>query len=178
MRKSAFILICLIALSPAISRAETIIHNFDALNGASAIAYSNSNTVGQVHGTDTVYTCSGTNAKFYSDVNTSYLLCICLPRSGNQVVLTPAISDLDSIHFTYNPNAYREIKVYTSTDNDTWTEQTVRLLSPGNSSVQLPTTGNYFVKFRNPSGTNDFYIREIKYITKPSECHCLRVVSE
>ena len=176
MRRCAFILICLIALSPAISRAETIIHNFDALNGASAIAYSNSNTVGKVHGTDTVYTCSGTNAKFYTN---NYLLCLCLPNSSNQVVLTPAISDLDSIHITYNPtNAYREIQVYTSTDNDTWTIQTVRQISKGNSSVQLPASGNYFVKFRNPSTSNDFYIREIKYITKPSECHCLRVVSE
>jgi len=176
MKRLFTIFIACIVLSPAISRAETIRHDFNALNGASKIAYSGGNTVGTVN-SDTTYTCTGTNAKFYLNDG---LICICLPQSGNHVVVSPAISDLDSIHITYNPTGYfRTIKVYTSTDSSTWTEQTVLQFSKGVSTVKLPATGTYYVKFLNPSTSNDFYIREIEYITKPSSgCNCLRVVSE
>ena len=176
MKRLISIFFAIIIFSSAISRAETIRHDFNALNGASKIAYSGGNTVGTVN-SDTTYTCTGTNAKFNANEG---LICICLPQSGNQVVVSPAISDLDSIRFTYNPtNAYKTIQVYTSTDNSTWTEQTVLQFSKGVSTVKLPEKGDYYVKFRNPSGSNAFYIREIDYIFQPSSgCNCLRVVSE
>lgn len=172
MKKFIIAILCLLVLSPAISRAEIIEQNFHTMNAASQIRFSG-NKVGE---TDFVtYTCSGgSNAIFFTN---SGKLCICLPNYGNQVVTSPPIANLDSLSIYYFPtDSYRTIKAYTSVNSVDWTEVTVKQATKGGSTIQLPSTGNYYLKFANESGSS-FYIWQINYFTKPS-CACLKVVIE
>ena len=173
MKKYLFAILCLLVLSPVLSRAETITHNFHTMSGTPALTYASKNKVGN---TDLVtYTCSGgDNAKFNSNTGE---ICICLPDRYNQVETSPSIADLESLEIMYFPIESRTIKVYASIDNDVWTEATVEQSVPGATTFQLPATGDYYLKFKNEATSNDFYIRQINYIIKPS-CACLKVVSE
>ena len=174
MKRLLFAILCLLLLSPVLSRAETITHNFHTMSGTPALSYESNNTVGI---TDLVrYTCSGgAKAKFNSNTGK---ICICLPDRYDQVETSPSIADLESLEIMYFPiESRRTIKVYASIDNDVWTEATVEQSVPGATTFQLPATGDYYLKFKNEATSNDFYIRQINYIIKPS-CACLKVVSE
>ena len=184
MKKQLITTFVLLALCPAFSRAETIVQAFHAMFTAvpQQLQTVSPYTVGT---TDFVtYTCSGTGTQFgmYNS-----LISVCLKNSTGAMVTSPAINDLDSIYFMYDPlntstytNEYKEIKVYISENNEDWTEVSVRQVNKGASSVKFPSTGNYFVKFRNPT-SSPVYLLGIHYITNPtpvSSCNCLRVVSE
>lgn len=166
------IIACLILLSPALSRAEEYVHNFQSMTTASEIAYSNSNKTGT---TDLVtYTCSGGSAKFYADASKSRSqIAIFLEDAGAQVVTSPVIDALDSIHITYLPAAAMSVKVAISTDGSSWTDVDVINTASGVKNVKLPSSGPYQVRIKRDNA--NFYVTQIKYITKP--CHCLKVVN-
>lgn len=174
MKKLLSTILCLLVLSPALSRAETITHDFSEMAGTPQLyIIPPSNIVGE---TDLVtYTCSGgSNAKF---VNVNGITSIYLKDRYDQVVTSPAIERLDSLYIQYDPaESVRTLKAYTSVDNVNWTEVTVKRPNKGTWTIQLPATGDYYMKFANESTSNSFYIRQIKYTTKP--CVCLKVVSE
>lgn len=167
------IIVCLILLSPALSRAEEYVHNFQSMTSASEIAYSNSNKTGT---TDLVtYTCSGGSAVFSADNSKSGgKIAVFMEGSGAQVVTSPVIDELDSLRISYLPDLSRTVQVSISTDGSSWTD--VEVLSPvsGVKQVKLPAKGPYQVRIKRYD--KDFYITEIKYITKA--CHCLRVVND
>ena len=167
------IIVCLILLSPALSRAEEYVHNFQSMTSASEIAYSNSNKTGT---TDLVtYTCSGGSAVFSADLSKSGgNIAIFMEGSGAQVVTSPVIDELDSIRFTYLPASSLTIKVAISTDGSSWTD--IEVLNPVNGVKHVipPVKGPYMVRIKRYD--TNFYITEIEYITK--SCHCLRVVND
>ena len=107
MKKLLFAILCLLRLSPVLSRAETIVHCFKDMNGTPALAYTSKNKVGI---TDLVtYTCSGgDNAKFNSNTGE---ICICLPDRYDQVETSPSIADLESLEIRDDKN---ELKVFPS----------------------------------------------------------------
>lgn len=166
------IIACLILLSPALSRAEEYVHNFQDM-------YNSTLTVSDDYKTGTTdlvtYTCSGGSAKFYADPSkSSRQIAIFMEGSGAQVVTSPVIDALDSIRISYLPtNVTRSVLVSISTDGSSWTD--VEVITPVNGvkNVKLPAKGPYLVRIKRDNA--DFYITEIKYITKP--CHCLRVVN-
>ena len=166
------IIVCLILLSPARSRAEEYVHNFHSMYGTT-LSVTNGNKTGT---TDLVtYTCSGGSAQFSADFSKSGgKIAIFMEGSGAQVVTSPVIDELDSIRISYLPASALEVQVSISTDGSSWTD--VEVLNPvgGVKNVKLPENGPYMVRIKR-KGTN-FYITEIKYITKP--CHCLRVVND
>ena len=165
------IIVCLILLSPALSRAEEYVHTFQDMYG-STLTVSKDNKTGT---TDVVtYTCSGGSAKFYADAsNSNRQIAIFMEGSGAQVVTSPVIDALDSIHITYLPAAYRSVLVSISTDGLSWTDVEVKSPSGGVKHVQLPEKGPYQVRIKRDNA--NFYVTQIKYITKP--CHCLKVVN-
>ena len=163
----------MIALSPLLLRAETIVHNFQDMSAASQISFTG-NTVGT---TDLVtYTCSGGTARFFSNSDSGNKMAVFMTGNNNaKVVITPAISDLDSLRISYRPLEDRTILVAISSDGgSTWTNVSVDTPINGVRQVKLPTTGDYCVRIKR-SG-DDFCITEIKYITAP--CNCLKVVDE
>ena len=163
----------MIALSPLLLRAETIVHNFQDMSAASQISFTG-NTVGT---TDLVtYTCSGGAALFSAHATkTGGKMAIFIENSGAQVVTTPAISDLDSLRISYRPLEDRTILVAISDDGgSSWTNVSVDAPINGVRQVKLPAKGDYCVRIKRDK--KDFYIMEIKYITAP--CHCLKVVDE
>ena len=167
-------MICMIALSPLLLRAETIVHNFQNLVNASQISFSGSNKIGT---TDLVtYTCSGGTAQFTANSTSGSKIAAFLTNNNNaQMVITPAISDLDSLRISYRPLEDRTILVAISDDGgSSWTNVSVDAPINGVRQVKLPAKGDYCVRIKR-SG-DDFCITEIKYITAP--CHCLKVVEE
>ena len=165
-------IVCLLAFSSCVllCRADEwkINHFFDAMSASRTISFSNSNKVGTTD--EVTYTCSGTDAAF---VPYNGSVCLGLPKSGNKVLTAPAIENLDSIRIEYQPNAFKNIDVYISEDNETWTSCTVTHKINGVKTIKMPAKGTYFVKITNPSASNDFYIRRIEYITV--ECPCFPV---
>ena len=166
------IIVCLILLSPARSRAEEYVHNFHSMYGTT-LSVTNGNKTGT---TDLVtYTCSGGSAQFLADISKSGgNIAIFMEGSGAQVVTSPVIDELDSLRISYLPDLSRTVQVSISTDGSSWTD--VDVLSPvsGVKQVKLPAKGPYQVRIKRYD--KDFYITEIKYITKA--CHCLRVVND
>ena len=65
------------------------------------------------------------------------------------------------------------VKVAISTDGSSWTDVEVKSPSGGVKHVQLPEKGPYQVRIKRDDA--NFYVTQIKYITKP--CHCLKVVN-
>ena len=178
MKKQLITTFVLLSLCPAFGRAETIVHDFDALWKASQLSTQSPYTLGTIN-SDTTYTCSGSNAKF--DVYPTTRLGIHLKSNGDQVVMSPPIADLDSIFISYHPAEYRTIKTYISEDNISWTEVEMTKGINGSREFKLPEKGTYYVKFANKNSSNDFYLQMVRYITNPtpvSSCNCLRVVSE
>ena len=166
------IIVCLILLSPALSRAEEYVHNFQSMYGTT-LSVTNGNKTGT---TDLVtYTCSGGSAQFSADLSKSGgNIAIFMEGSGAQVVTSPVIDELDSIRFTYLPASSLTIKVAISTDGSSWTD--IEVLNPVNGVKHVipPVKGPYMVRIKRYD--TNFYITEIEYITKA--CHCLRVVND
>lgn len=153
------------------------VHNFHNMLASSKIAFYNGNKTGK---TDTlVYTCFDGSASFSYNARTSSRVCLFL-AGKDAIATTSMVADLDSLNiFYYYPASAdtpekRVFYVQTSTDSISWTLRTVVQRTAGVSTVQLPSKGDYYVRFLRKD--YDIYLSQIKYITKP--CHCLRVVSE
>ena len=154
MRRLANITVLVfLILGSAICRAEndTIYHDFNALNGAGKIGYASSNTVGNVNDGEVVYTCSGTNCKFFTQYGGGSI-AINLPDYNSEVVTTK-FTNLKKIILTLvSPDVAvcENIKIHLSTDGDTFGAA----LSSGvtyNSGQIIATfpLGSYYVKISN-----------------------------
>jgi len=163
------LLICLITLSPAFSRAAEVIttQDLNAMAVAETLTFSNSNKIGT---TDFVnYTCSGGTAKF--DVYNS-LINICLTGSSAKVQ-TSEIEDLKAVAFRYSPTNVADMTFSYSTDGSTFTTLAADASSIAGKRVYiLPTTGKYYIRISR--GSTDFYIREMQFTTE-APCNCLKV---
>lgn len=174
MKKLLSTILCLLVLSPALTRAETITHDFHEMSRLSQLTFSSANKVGE---TDLVtYTCSGTGATFGV---TNSKICIQLPQNGGQVITSPAIENLTRVKISHYPASKCEnLKVYISTDGSSWgSALSGDAIEYGNSGTIFVTVpkGNYYLKFANTTSTAVSII-QVEYTTEP--CVCLKVVSE
>lgn len=174
IRAAKYFALGILLLCSATGGAEKYVHDFHTMTGASTIAFSGANKVGT---TDLVtYTCSA-SAVFSATAASSSRICIFLEKNGDEVVLSPAIANLDSLSIYYLPVAARTIDVYVSTDGSDWGEKLELTESvAGIKLCKLPEKGNYYLRIVNSKYSNAFYISQIDFFTKP--CYCLKVVSE
>lgn len=166
-----FYLLLFVCFWPSVAYAEVITHNFKSMAEVPAtIAFTNSNKTGTT--TDgMVYTCSGGAAAFDAYTLTPYPICIKLKNSGAKATTT-RVADLDSLDIQRYP--VEDFKVEYSADSISWTTVEFSRAVGNAVEVKLPAKGDYYIRFSRKS--NDVYLSQIKFITKP--CHCLRVVSE
>lgn len=176
MKKILFTILCLLVLSPAVSRAETITHNFHEMSGLSQLTFSSANKVGE---TDLVtYTCSGTGATFGV---TNSKICIQLPQNGSQVVTSPAIEGLTNFRIYHYPSSVcSNINVYISTNGSTWgAALSGAAIEYGYGVIYVTVPkGNYYVKIANSTATS-VSVFQVIYTTEESSCsNCFEYIPE
>ncbi len=174
MKKLLSTILCLLVLSPALSRAETITHEF-----ASGFTFTNSNKTATKDGF--AYSCSST-AVFGQDLINpagTKVIALNMPDGSSAATTSTAIENLTRVMISHYPASKCEnLKVYISTDGSSWgSALSGDAIEYGNSGIIyafLPK-GNYYLKFANSSSA-DVSIIQVEYTTEP--CVCLKVVSE
>lgn len=162
-------------LSLAICRAESaaIIHNFDEMKVAGTLTFPGAPSDYSTGVTNEV-TYTGSTGGGFGMSGTK--VCITLPNNG-VMQTSPAIAHLTRLQLIHTKgSAPKNIKVYISTDNATWTDiSSSEVCSFGDIDVAMPTKGDYYLKVVNKSGESINFL-SFRYTYDP--CHCLRVVSE
>ena len=151
------------------------LHNFESSDPSiGPTGYEESYTICHM-GDGTTYTCKS-GAVFAINPSTS-AVCISIPVGG-VVEVSPAREGLTSFTVTHNSiSGGANMKLYTSTDGDSWTEIPEGQLDRKNDHVEATNlSGNCYVKLENTAVSGTIYVRFITYYTNP--CHCLKVVSE
>ena len=174
--KRVAILLTTIALSIGIAYAEGVVtsQNFHEMNNAGTMTV---NTSTKTAVTDFVtYTYSGGKYSRFNYDGTITGGKICLQLYGNGAnVITTSIQNLDSlaIHYYYpGDDDHQRLRVYTSEDGSSWTEQATVLKINGLRTVKLPAAGDYMLKIER---WDDIWLEQIDYVTAPP-CNCLRVI--
>ena len=169
-----FLLVCLIALSPVLGRAENeyIEHEFNEMFKASPteIDLKESNQIGEVAEDGITYTCSG-GAKFFLNANTNSELAIFLVSVKPETprVEISQIQNLDSISITFTPewknniNEVLNFEIYDAEKNE-WKNLLTNYQTSTQRTLKLPKVGDYRLRISRKS--TDIYIRSIKYFCR------------
>ena len=166
-----FLLVCLIALSPVLGRAESgyIEHDFNEMFNASPKKLTVDGSVGT---TDFVtYTCSGGAKFFYYGPAGSQELAIFLVygKAGTPQVEISQIQNLDSISINFTPkweNNYNEVlnfEIYDAEKNE-WKNLLTNYQTSTQRTLKLPKVGDYRLRISRKS--TDIYIRSIEYFCR------------
>ena len=174
MKRIAIILLSICTLGSAFCRAESaaITHDFDKMNSAGTLTFLSDNKVGV---TDKVtYTCMG-KGEFTNVADKGVIIGIKL-SPNDSVQTSPAVENLKRLQLLHNKGSVPSgVKIYTSTDNSTWTDISSSAIC-SKSDIDVPITkGDYYIKVVNKTGAVINFL-SFSYIYDP--CHCLRVVSE
>lgn len=172
MKKLLSTILCLLVLSPALSRAETITHEF-----ASGFTFTNSNKTATKDGF--AYSCGSSTASFWLDLIYGSVIALNMPDGSSSATTSTAIENLTRVMISHYPASKCEnLKVYISTDGSSWgSALSGDAIEYGNSGTIFVTVpkGNYYLKFANTTSTAVSII-QVEYTTEP--CVCLKVVSE
>ena len=172
MKRIAVILLSICTLSSAFCRAESaaITHDFDKMKGT--MTFLSDNKVGVT--SEVTYTCMG-NGVFTNVADKGVIIGIRL-SNNDSVQTSPAVENLKRLQLLHNKGSVPSgVKIYTSTDNSTWTDISSSATC-SKSDIDVPITkGNYYIKVVNKTGAVINFL-SFSYIYDP--CHCLRVVSE
>ena len=173
--KRVAILLTTLTLSVGIAYAGGVVtsQNFHEMYNGGTMTV---NTSTKTAVTDFVtYTYSGGTSRFYADASeTGGKICLQVYGNGAKVITT-SIQNIDSlaIHYYYpGDNDHQRLRVYTSEDGSSWTEQATVLKINGLRTVKLPTAGDYMLKIER---WDDIWLEQIDYVTAPP-CNCLRVI--
>ena len=171
------IMVC--ALSSAVCRAESVVHDFDEMKKAGTLTWMGSPKDYTVGYTDFV-TYTGSDGGTFS-LEGGYI-GFSLPRNGSTLVISPAVPGLSALLFghTYG-SAPTFIKVYVSEDGSVWTDMSdVAGYWATTINLVLPSAGDYYVKLVNESVSNPvqtFFIRVVSYTYDPAPCNCFRYIA-
>ena len=175
MKRIATILLSICTLGSAFCRAESaaITHDFHEMYySAGTLTFLSDNKVGVT--SEVTYTCMG-NGEFTNVADKGVIIGIKL-SNNDSVQTSPAVENLKRLQLLHNKGSVPSgVKIYTSTDNSTWTDISSSAIC-SKSDIDVPITkGNYYVKVVNKTGAVINFL-SFSYIYDP--CHCLRVVSE
>ena len=172
--KRSILFFLFVLTTSVFSRAAVIsyAHDFNALNGKGAIAFSNSSKTAAI---DTIlsltYNCYNTGV-FGADLVSKSKISINLPARADSVIITPAIDDLKGVliyYYTTNVAKFG-LNIYISTDSRTWRQLSGEEISGSLGSITAAfSSGSYAVKIVNASSTtsNGISIFKITYETDP-----------
>lgn len=172
--KRSILFFLFVLTTSVFSRAAVIsyVHDFTALNGKGAIAFSNSNKTASIDASlPLTYNCYNTGA-FGADLVYRSKVSINLPAKNDSVIITPAIDDLKGmLIYYYTADASKfGLNIYISTDSRTWRQLSGEEISGSSGSITAAfSSGSYAVKIVNASSTksNGISIFKITYETDP-----------
>ena len=170
--KRSILFFLFVLTTSVFSRAAVIsyLHDFNALNGKGAIAFSNSNKTASIDASlPLTYNCSGA---FGADLVYKSKISINLPAKNDSVIITPAIDDLKGmLIYYYTADASKfGLNIYISTDSRTWRQLTGGEITNSAGTVTAAfSPGSYAIKIVNASSTNSngISIFKITYETDP-----------
>ena len=166
------IMVC--ALSSAVCRAESVVHDFDEMRKAGTLWWIGSDyTVGY---TDLV-TYTGSDGGIFSAAGS--IIGFSLPSKTSTLVISPAVPGLSALLFghTYG-SAPTFIKVYVSEDGSVWTDMSdVAGYWATTIDLVLPSAGDYYVKLVHNGSSEPVFIRVVSYTYDPAPCNCFRYIA-
>lgn len=165
----------LLALSPAISRAERegVAHSFHSMSQPTEIEFTNSNKTATTE--LTTYTCTG-GAEFGVVSGTIYAI---LSKSGGTVTTTQ-IKELSEFRIDHprEDSKFENLKVYLAKNGGAFgsalSGDSINY-QKGHIVVTIPR-GNYAVKLTNTDGTNPVRVSGITYYM--DHCNCFEYIPE
>lgn len=169
------IMVC--ALSSAVCRAESVVHDFDEMKKAGTLTWIGSDyTVGYTDFVTYTGSSGGTLGADEGKIGFS------LPRNGSTLVISPAVPGLSAIVFGHTKgSAPTWIKVYVSEDGSLWTDMSgVATYTTTTIDLVLPSAGDYYVKLVNngkSSPAQPVFIRVVTYTYDPAPCNCFRYIA-
>ena len=168
------IMVC--ALSSAVCRAESVVHDFNSMVGAGTLEWRGTPRDYTVGYTDLVsYT--GSDGGIFSAAGG--IIGFSLPRKGSTLVTSPAVPGLSALLFghTYG-SAPTFIKVYVSEDGSVWTDMSdVAGYWATTINLVLPSAGDYYVKLVHNGSSEPFFIQTVSYTYDPAPCNCFRYIA-
>ena len=181
--KRSILFFLFVLTTSVFSRAAVISyeHDFNALNGKGAIAFSNSSKTAAI---DTIlsltYNCY--NGAFGPDLVSKSRVSINLPARADSVIITPAIDDLKGVLiYYYTTNVARfGLNIYISTDSRTWRQLSGEEISGSSGTITAAfSPGSYAVKIVNASSTSTTGISIIKITYETDPCpNCFEYKAE
>ena len=135
-----------LTLSSAISRAETLVHDFRAMSLAGTITYTGS-TIGTT--AELTYTCSD-DASFGKACYGGSRICINFPTKDDIVILSP-IEHLAGITIDYfqENTSHDNFEICLSRDGSTWTKPIAQDVNRSGHTEVTFVPGSYYVRIRN-----------------------------
>lgn len=169
------IMVC--ALSSAVCRAESVVHDFDEMRKAGTLWWIGSDyTVGY---TDLVTYTGSSGGTLGADGGK---IGFSLPSKTSTLVISPAVPGLSAIVFGLTAEATPTwMKVYVSEDGSVWTDMSgVATYTTTTIDLVLPSAGDYYVKLVNngkSSPAQPVFIRVVTYTYDPAPCNCFRYIA-
>ncbi len=139
-----------LTLSSAISRAEDLVHDFQAMSLEGTITYTGS-TIGTT--AELTYTCSDDASFGTACYGGSSWMCINFPTKDDIVILSP-IEHLAGITIDYfqENSANDNFEIRLSRDGSTWTKPIAQDVNTKGHTVVTFVPGSYYVRIRNRYG--------------------------
>ena len=166
------IMVC--ALSSAVCRAESVVHDFDEMRKAGTLWWIGSDyTVGY---TDFV-TYTGSDGGTFSLEGS--IIGFSMPSKTSTLVISPAVPGLSAIVFGLTAEAKPTwMKVYVSEDGSVWTDMSaVATYTTTTIDLVLPSAGDYYVKLVNTGTSKPVFFRVVTYTYDPAPCNCFRYIA-
>ncbi len=173
MKKALVFLLFILSFGTAGAENDTIIHDFEPLFVAKQLTLTNSYKQGQVG--NVIYVCEGSkNARFYKDLEfptEKKVIAINLPEQNDRVTTT-RFNDLKKIvlYFT-QARVVSNIAIKLSTDSINWGEEMTLNNAYSQSSLELDTPGDYYVRIYNTSA-DAISIYQTKFYLVEENCNC------
>ena len=170
MKKTLALLIFILSFGLARAENDTIIHYFDDLYKLKELKIPSPYKIGTIG--DVIYTCEGTTqARFYQDLASMGVIAINLPEQ-NDCVTTTRFNDLKKIvlYFT-QPRVVSNLAIKLSTDSINWGEEMTLNNGYSQSSLELDTPGDYYVRIYSTSA-DDISIYQTKFYLVEENCNC------
>jgi len=170
------IMVC--ALSSAVCRAESVVHDFDAMKRAGTLEWRGTPKDYTVGYTDFVTYTGSDGGQFDSDGG---LIAFSLPSKTSTLITSP-VTGLSAIVFGHSAGVKPTwVKVLVSEDGSLWTDMSaVATYTTTTIDLVLPSAGDYYVKLVNEGvsfPTQRVFIRVVTYTYDPAPCNCFRYIA-
>lgn len=167
-----FALLLILGSAPCRAENDTIVHNFQALNIAGKISFTNSNRTGTVTADNIIYTCKGSANAHFDAIAGEIILNLGASMDSVTTTRIANLKEIKMINVSSSGQLTTDIKLKLSTDGSTWGDAILFTKGKKTCGATFPK-GDYYVKLYNStSPSSRIYITELRFVTEPEDCNC------